>query len=288
MPCRIIRSLDEIGAAYDAILCDLWGCYHNGIEIFPAAAAACRAHRRRGGIVVLLTNAPRPAASVERMLTGRMGAEPDTWDAIVSSGGACQSALAERTYGRAVHYVGPERDYHMLSDIGLDPVDLDAAECILLTGLRDDMTETPADYAPEIARWADRGLPVLCANPDIIVDRGDVRLWCAGAIARDYQAAGGRVIWFGKPHAPVYDRCRRVVQEIAGREVPDARILAIGDGIATDVAGGIAAGLDTLFVTGGLSGDAFGPDVEHPGQAPLDAFLSEAGLAPQYAIGRLR
>ena len=122
----------------------------------------------------------------------------------------------------------------------------------------------------------------------VVVDRGDQRLWCAGAIARDYEEAGGRVIWYGKPHAPVYDRCRTVVAERAGREVPDARILAIGDGIHTDVPGGIATGLDTVFVTGGLSGDAFGPDVEHPEQGPLDAFLAAEGLAPKYAIGRLR
>jgi len=279
MTCRIIDSLSEISDAYDAILCDLWGCYHNGVDLYPAAVAACRAFRERGGLVVLLTNAPRPAASVERMIVGRMGAPRDSWDAIVSSGGACQSALAERTFGERVHYVGPARDLHMLRE---------EADLILLTGLRDDMTETPADYTREIARWVGRGLPMLCANPDIMVDRGDLRLWCAGAIARDFEATGGRVIWYGKPHAPVYRRCRAVLRELAGREVADARILAIGDGIATDVAGGIAAGFDTVFVTGGLSGDAFGADVERPEQALLDAFLADKGLAPGYAIGRLR
>ncbi len=133
-----------------------------------------------------------------------------------------------------------------------------------------------------------RGLPVLCANPDLVVDRGDQRLYCAGSIARRVEEAGGQVVWYGKPHQPVYDRCRQVVEELRGGPVPDARILAIGDGIGTDVPGGIAAGFDTVFVTGGLSSTDFGPDVENPEQAPLEAFLEEQGLAPKYAIGRLR
>ena len=287
MPCRIVRSLAEISDRYDAIFCDLWGCYHNGIEVYPAAVAACAAFRQKGGTVILLTNAPRPAPSVQRMLD-RMGAPRDSYDAIVSSGAACQAALTDERHGSRFLYVGPDRDLHMLTDVGLEPVAEEDADAILLTGLRDDMTETPDDYAEELARWAARGLPVLCANPDIVVDRGEARLWCAGAIARNYEQIGGKVTWFGKPHAPVYDRCREVLAELTGRATPDARILAIGDGIATDVKGGIAAGLDVLFVTGGLAGAEFGADVEMPEQDPLDRFLAEAGLAPRYAIGRLR
>ena len=129
---------------------------------------------------------------------------------------------------------------------------------------------------------------MLCANPDIIVDRGDARLWCAGAIARDYEAAGGKVVWFGKPHLPVYNRCHEVLAKLTDTITPKSRVLAIGDGIQTDVPGGIAAGLDVLFVTGGLSSTEFGSDVEHPEQGPLDAFLSKTGLTPKFAIGRLR
>lgn len=287
MSCQIIETLDQIASDYDAILCDLWGCYHNGIEVYPAAAAACHRFREKGGTVVLLTNAPRPAHSVEALLT-RMSAPRDSWDAIVSSGGACQSAVSGGEYGTRFAYVGPDRDLHMLTDLGKDPVVADQADAILLTGLRDDSVETPEHYAEEIAHWVERGLPILCANPDIIVDRGDARLWCAGAIARKAEEAGAKVVWFGKPHAPVYERCRAVVAELRGAATPDARILAIGDGILTDVPGGLAAGLDTLFVTGGLSSTDFGPDVEQPQQAPLDAFLVQKDLAPRYAIGRLR
>ena len=286
MTCRIIDSLSGISDGYDAIFCDLWGCYHNGVEVYPAAAAACQAFRRKGGTVILLTNAPRPAPSVKRMLD-RMGAPEDSYDRIVSSGAACQAALTGGRFGDRFHYVGPDRDLHMLGDVGLEPAPLEQATAILLTGLRDDSIEAPEDYTGEIADWIARGLPVLCANPDIIVDRGHERLWCAGAIARDFEAAGGEVIYFGKPHLPVYDRCHEVLREL-GRDIRKERVLAIGDGILTDVPGGIAAGLDTLFVTGGLAAQDLGPDPEHPRQDLLDAFLAESGLTPQFAIGRLR
>lgn len=286
MACRIIHSLSEIADAYDAILCDLWGCYHNGVAVYPAAVAACQRFREGGGSVILLTNAPRPAHSVETLIA-RMGAPRDSWDAIVSSGGACQSAVADGSYGEDFAYVGPERDTHMLSDLGKESVDLSRADAVLLTGLRDDRTEVPGDYDAEIAEWVRRDLPVLCANPDIVVDRGEERLYCAGAIARRAEDAGARVVWFGKPHAPVYDRCRQTLRELRGT-VPDDRILAIGDGILTDVPGGLAAGFDTLFVTGGLSSTDFGPDVETPEEKALVSYLGEKGLAPHYAIGRLR
>jgi HAD superfamily hydrolase (TIGR01459 family) len=287
MGCRIIQSLSEIADGYDAILCDLWGCYHDGITPYPAAVDACRAFRRRGGRVVLLTNAPRPSDSVRRFLD-HIGAPPDSYDAIVSSGGACQSALEGGAFGRRIEYVGPERDLHMLTDIGLEPAPAGEAEAVLVTGLRDDRTETPADYADEIAIWAERGLPLLCANPDIVVDRGDERLWCAGAIARDYEAAGGRVVWYGKPHRPVYERCFQVLENLHGTPLDHGRVLAIGDGIATDVEGGIRAGLDVVFVTGGLAAAELGPDPERPDPVRLERTLAEHGLGPRYAIGRLR
>ena len=287
MGCHIIQSLSEISGDYDAVLCDLWGCYHNGITPYSAAVAALRAFRRQGGRVVLLTNAPRPSDSVRRFLD-HIGAPPDSYDAIVSSGGACQAALESGTFGRRIEYVGPERDLHILTDVGLEPAAADEAQAVLVTGLRDDRTETPADYADEIAVWAGRGLPLLCANPDIVVDRGDERLWCAGAVARDHEAAGGRVVWYGKPHRPIYDRCFDLLGELGGRPVDRDRVLAIGDGPATDVEGGVRAGLDVVFVTGGLAAAELGPDPEHPDPVRLERFLSEHGLGPRYAMGRLR
>jgi HAD superfamily hydrolase (TIGR01459 family) len=284
---RIVSSLAEIGGAYEALLCDLWGCYHDGIRPFAAAVAALQAYRRRGGRVILLTNAPRPAGSVKRFLES-MGAPGDSYDGIMSSGSACQRAVASGAHGRRFHYVGPPRDLHMLTDVGLEPAPLERAEAILCTGLRDDRTETPADYYAEMAEWLDRGLTLLCANPDLVVDRGDRRLYCAGSIALAYEHAGGRVIWFGKPHRPIYEQSLALLAEVAGREVPRRAILAVGDGIRTDVRGGLDFGLDVLFVTGGLAAEALGTDPEHPDPARLDAYLAEHGVAPRYAIGRLR
>ena len=284
---RIVRSLAEIGGAYDALLCDIWGCYHDGIRPFPAAVAALQAFRRQGGQVILLTNAPRPAASVKRMLDG-MDAPEDSYDGIMSSGSACQRAVASGEHGRRFHYVGPERDLHMLEDVGLAPAPLDEADAILCVGLRDDRTETPADYYGEMAGWLERGLPMLCANPDLVVDRGDQRLYCAGSIASAYEHAGGRVVWFGKPHAPIYEQSMALLAEAAGREIPREKVLAVGDGIRTDVPGALGFGLDVLFVTGGLAAEELGTDPEHPDPDRLDAYLAEHGLAPPYAIGRLR
>ncbi len=284
MGCRIIERLSEIAGDYEAILCDLWGCYHDGIRPFPAAVEACRDFRRQGRRVILLTNAPRPGASVQRFLDD-MGAPRDSYDAIVSSGGACQSAIAEGQFGQRIHYVGPDRDLHVLEDTGLSPVPVDRADAVLVTGFRNDRTERPEDYAPEIAAWSAHDLQMLCANPDIVVDRGEERLWCAGAIARDYAAAGGTVHYFGKPYRPIYDRCLAVLAEMGAS---GGRILVAGDGIATDVEGGRAMGFDTLFVTGGLAAAELGPDPDNPDANRLENYLAEHRQSPRYAIGRLR
>ena len=157
------------------------------------------------------------------------------------------------------------------------------AEGIVATGPFDELTETPGDYHDRLMAARDRGLPMLCANPDVIVDMGETRIYCAGALAEYYEGLGGRSLYFGKPHPPIYDRARRLLD--LG---PDARILAIGDGVFTDVKGALDQGIDALFVTGGLAADALGPDVENPDLALLLDWLAGHALAPQYSIGRLR
>ena len=284
---RIIERLDEVAGGYRAVLCDLWGCYHDGIAPFPAAVAALRRYRAAGGIVVLLTNAPRPAAHVRRFLDA-MAAPTDTHDAIMSSGEACLGALAEGRHGRRILYVGPDRDRHMLADAGLAPASLDEAQAILCTGLENEAEETPDDYAGRIADWRARGLPMLCANPDIVVDKGEVRLWCAGAIARAYAQAGGEVVYFGKPHRPIYEMSFGLLKRLAGAQVAPEEVLAIGDGISTDIRGARDYGLDALFVSGGLAARELGGDPERPDPARLEAWLAAEGERPDYAIGRLR
>ncbi|MEM1344620.1 MAG: HAD hydrolase-like protein, partial [Pseudomonadota bacterium] len=204
------------------------------------------------------------------------------------SGEACVRALRARVHGERIHYVGPERDLHMLAQAGLAPATLDEAEAVLCTGLFDDSRETPEDYAEAITSWRARSLPMLCANPDVVVDRGTQRLWCAGALAEAYARAGGEVIWFGKPHAPVYEQSLALLRELMGKTPDPARVLAIGDGIATDVSGALAFGLDVLFVGGGLAAAELGGDPEHPDPALLERWLAAQGQAPQFTIGRLR
>ena len=284
---RIIAGLDEIAGGYRALLCDLWGCYHDGLRPYPAAVAALRRFRAAGGLVLLLTNAPRPAARVRSFLDA-MGAPADSYDAIMSSGEACARAIRSGAHGSRFHYVGPERDLHMLTDAGLAPAPLATAEAILCTGLVDDRSETPADYAGAVAAWAARGIPMLCANPDLVVDRGEERLWCAGALARAFSEAGGSVIWFGKPHAASYEQSFARLAELAGRPVAPHEVLAIGDGVATDIEGARAAGVTACFVTGGLAAREVGDDPEHPDPERLAAWLAAHGEAPEFAIGRLR
>jgi HAD superfamily hydrolase (TIGR01459 family) len=279
---RLIDSLAEIADAYDALYCDLWGCYHNGLRPYPAAVAALRAFRARGGKVILLTNAPRPGTAVARHLAS-MNAPEDSWDAIVSSGDAARHEVAIGHFGRRVEHVGPDRDLPFFDGIDVERVAREDAESVVVTGLYDDETETPEDYAEAIAAWRARGFRMLCCNPDVIVDRGEQRLYCAGAIAEAYEAAGGEVVHAGKPHAPIYDLAAEVLEGLGG-----GRALALGDGIATDIAGGSAQGLDTLLVTGGLFAGAFGPDPERPDPALLEDWIARQTVRPTYAIGRLR
>ncbi|MEM7499391.1 MAG: TIGR01459 family HAD-type hydrolase [Pseudomonadota bacterium] len=291
---EIIRTLDDIASGYDALLVDLWGCYHNGLRPYPEALDALRRYRARGGIVVLLTNAPRPATGVLRFLEriGAPAAPGDTHDDVMSSGEACKRAMAGGRYGRRFHYVGPDRDLDMLSDFGGRPVPLDEAETILLVGLRDDQTEDPEDYDAEFEDWAARRLPVLCANPDIIVDRGEERLWCAGALAQRYAARhgddGAEVVWYGKPYPPSYEASFEMVDALAGRAVARERILGIGDGIATDVKGAHAQGCDALFISGGIAAAEVGDHPERPDPARLEAFFAREGERPRFAMPFLR
>ncbi len=293
---RLIASLAEVSGQYDAVFCDLWGCLHNGKVAFPAAVAALQAARAQGVTVVLLTNAPRPKSSVAAQLD-RLGVPRDAWDEIVTSGDAAQFALVTGAVGRRVHHIGAPKDEPFFTDFAADipavaagqppvqRVTLDEAEGIVCTGLRDDLTETPADYRATLMMAKQLGLPMLCANPDIVVDFGDRRLWCAGALARDYEAMGGRALYFGKPHPPIYDLARRRLSALTRAEAP--AILCIGDGVGTDVKGGLAEGLDVMFVTGGIESAAFGPDAQRPDPARLETWLAEKALSPVWAIPHL-
>ncbi len=290
---QIVPSLAEISAPYDALFCDLWGCLHNGVTPFPAAVAALQGFRARGGKVVLLTNAPRPARFVIATLD-RLGVPRDAWDLVVSSGDAAQDAMLAGAVGRKVWHLGPAKDDGFFTEIppewqgraDVERVPFDEAEGIVCTGPFDEMTEVPEDYRARFLLAKTRGLPMLCANPDIVVDMGETRIYCAGALAALYEEMGGTAMYFGKPHPPIYDLARRKLSAIGG--VDDSRILAIGDGINTDVSGAAGEGIDVLFVSGGLAADQFGPDVENPDPELLAAWLAARQRDPLFTIGTLR
>lgn len=287
---RIIRSLDEIATQYDVLFCDLWGCVHNGHEPYPAAIAALQRFRQGGGQVVLMTNAPRPSQFVIEQIE-RMGVPADAWDIVVSSGDAAQDAMLAGAVGRKVWAISPEKDNGFFEDIpaewqdapAIEKVSLEEAEGIVCTGPFDEDTDHPHDYKARLLLAREKGLKLLCANPDIVVDMGERRIYCAGAIAEHYTELGGESLYFGKPHPPIYDLARR---RLNIRD--DARVLAIGDGINTDVLGGEDEGIDSIFVTGGLAFDQFGPDIENPDFSLLDPWLQAEGRNPTYAIGRFR
>jgi HAD superfamily hydrolase (TIGR01459 family) len=294
---EIIRALGDLSGRYDAVFCDLWGCLHDGQTAFPAAVAALQAYRAGGGTVVLLTNSPRPKDSVIKQLDGLL-VPRDAWDIIATSGDAAQMGMISGAVGRRVHHIGAPKDEvffttfaddlqaYAASQPPIERVALKDATGIVCTGLYDDLTETPDDYRAALLLGKTLGLPMLCANPDIVVDMGDKRLYCAGALAQAYEGMGGTALYFGKPHPPIYDLARRRLAEATGQS--DAQILCIGDGITTDVQGGMSEGLDTLFITGGLAADDFGPDVENPDAALLTAWLDARQLSPSFAMGRLR
>jgi HAD superfamily hydrolase (TIGR01459 family) len=294
---QLIDSLADIAGDYDAVLCDLWGCLHDGKVPFPAAVAALQAFRAGRGRVILVTNAPRPRGAIAAMLDA-MGVPRDAWDAIVTSGDAAQAAMLTGAVGFPVHHIGAPKDEPFFTEA--DPaiaalaaglpavvrVPMDQAEGVVCTGLADDLTETPEDYRLPLMQAHARGLPLLCANPDIVVHFGDRTLWCAGALARDYEAMGGRALYFGKPHPPIYELARAELARLGAPE--DPRLLAIGDGLPTDILGGQQEGIDRLLVTAGIHHAELGPTPDTPDPARIAALAEARGIWPTHAIPRLR
>ena len=252
---RFIENLRDLAAGRDVILSDIWGVVHNGLESFPNACAALKAFRTQGGTVVLITNAPRPADSVQRQLR-KLGVPDDTYDALVSSGDLTRNYVAEHP-NKAIFWLGPERDNSIHR--GLDAVfaPLERADYIICTGPFDDESESAEEYRGMMMQARERNLPLICANPDIVVERGDRLVYCAGAIAELYRELGGDVIFYGKPHRPIYERAMALAKERRGKDTPLNHVLAIGDSVRTDLAGAHAFGLDLLFLTRGIHSEEF-------------------------------
>jgi HAD superfamily hydrolase (TIGR01459 family) len=252
---RFVDHLRDLATGRDVVLSDIWGVVHNGLVSFPEACAALKTFRDKGGTVILITNAPRPAEAVQRQLR-KFGVPDDCYDAIASSGDLARCYVAEHP-AKAVYWLGPERDNSIHS--GLDPVfaPIEHADYIICTGPFDDETETAEDYRALMMQARERKLPLICANPDIVVEHGDRLLYCAGAIAELYRELGGEVIFYGKPHRPIYERAMALARERRGQDTPLNRVLAIGDSVRTDLMGAHAFGIDLLFLTRGIHSEEF-------------------------------
>jgi HAD superfamily hydrolase (TIGR01459 family) len=275
--------LAAISGGYDTVLCDIWGVVHDGGKAYPAAITALQAFRAAGGAVVLVSNVPKPRDPIFEQLRQR-GVPRDAFDTIVTSGDAIRKEFKARAPGPMLKIGPPRYDDDLWAGLDLDEADLEGAAFLAVSGLRDPERETPADYAPLLERAKARGLDLVCANPDIVVRVGDRLIWCAGALARDYDALGGRVVMAGKPHAAIYDLAYQEAQAALGRRVGKSQILAIGDGPVTDVLGANREGLDCLFIAGGVNEWARADGFTAAGAARA---LAEHGVHARYAMPAL-
>ena len=281
---KLADGLSQIAAGYDALLCDVWGVIHNGRDSFPAACAALARFRAERGPVVLISNAARPHAPVIDQLDA-LGVPRTAWSEIVTSGDATRLLLAQRAPGPA-WLVGVERDAPLYEGLGLETSDLEHAAFISVTGPYDDEKDEPADYRERFCRGVERGLEMICANPDLVVQRGAKLIYCGGALAQLYESLGGKVTMVGKPYAPIYELALAKAEAALGRPLDSRRVLCIGDGLPTDIRGANARGLDVLFVASGIHGaETIGP--EGLNVAAVQDLLRQDGLSATYAIADL-
>jgi HAD superfamily hydrolase (TIGR01459 family) len=280
-----LDHLAELAGRYDVLFCDIWGVIHNGRESFPDPCAALEKWREGVGPVVLISNSPRPSPEVVLQLDG-LDVPRDAYSVLITSGDVTRHLLAERAPGPA-YKIGPDRDAPLYDGTGVKFARLEEAAFIACTGPADDEIETPEDYRALLTDAAGIGLPMICANPDKVVQRGDRLIYCGGALAELYQALGGAVIMAGKPHAPIYREALAQAAELKGGPIDPSRVLAIGDGIATDIAGANAQGLDVLFIPAGIHG----AETRAPGGgldlAAVERLLAGAGAHAAYAMDAL-
>ncbi len=278
MPSFIAR-FEPLARDYDVLFCDVWGVVHNGMAAFPAACEALMRFRSGGGTAILITNAPRPGASVARILD-RLGVPRETYDAIVSSGDVTRGIVEQRRSQKVFH-LGPERDKPIFAGLDIAFAPLETADYVVCSGLFDDTIETPETYRDMIAAMRARSLFMVCANPDIVVERGDTLVYCAGAIADAYAALGGEVLYCGKPHAPIYETALATAASCRGGQPPPlCRVLAIGDSVRTDLKGAKAFGIASMFVVSGIHAEELGGR-EAPDLGALNAIFDGAGVAPR-------
>ncbi|NTF06549.1 TIGR01459 family HAD-type hydrolase [Agrobacterium rubi] len=277
-----ISTLGEITDRFDVVLSDVWGVLHNGVVAFPHAATALEAARKAGKTVVLITNSPRPAPGVIPQLRA-LGVPNSAYDRIITSGDVTRELIAQGP--KKVFLLGPERDLPLMDGLDVEIAPEAEATAVVCTGFFDDETETPEDYTDMLKGFVARGVPMICANPDLVVERGERIIPCAGAVAAYYEQMGGEVRIAGKPHSPIYEACMTAAKEVRGDFAKD-RVLAIGDGMPTDVKGAINAGLQLLYVSGGIHAAEYTLNGETD-EALLNAYLKSQNAAPGWWMPRL-
>ena len=272
------ERFSTLAGGYDAVLSDVWGVIHNGVAATAAACEALTRFREQGGTVMLITNAPRPGAVVVKFLDN-LKVPHSAYDGIVSSGDVTRSVMAARPE-KSVFHIGPPRDLPIFDGLDLNFVPLQQADYVVCTGLRNDEIETPETYRAELEELRRRRMFMLCGNPDLVVERGDKLVYCAGALADLYGTLGGEVLYAGKPHRPIYDLALDRVAALRGGRPALKRVLAIGDSVRTDLTGATEFGIDCLFVTAGIHAEELG-DRHDPNLAALNRIFAEAGVAPK-------
>jgi len=277
------NGLLEIAPDYKGILSDVWGVVHNGQSVYQSSVDALAAYRAQGGRVVLITNSPRPNQGVRQQLK-KLGVRDDSYDEIATSGDVTR-VLISKAEGPIFH-LGPERDLPLFEGLDVELCDGADAQTIVCTGLIDDNKETPQDYTHILSAYVRRGVPFICANPDLVVERGDRLIWCAGSLARLYEQLGGVTRVAGKPHKPIYDLAFEKLQSVSKEELAKSDALAIGDGMPTDVAGAQSNGYDLLYISAGIHSGEYG-DPDAPDEKALYGFLDKNGATPNFWMPRL-
>ena len=280
----LIPHFSTLAPDYDVLLSDVWGVVHNGVAAFPHACDTLMRARARGATVIFITNAPRQSEVVARQLD-RLHVPREAYDAVVSSGDVTRGVLQQRA-GQSMFHIGPERDRSIYSGLNLHFAPLEQADFVICSGLDDDDVETPDDYRDRLELMLKRKLFMVCGNPDVVVERGDKLVYCAGAIADLYATLGGEVLYAGKPYRPIYDLALAKAEAAAGRKVPLKRVLAIGDSVRTDLKGARTVGVDFLFVTSGIHAEELGGR-ERPDAKALTATFAAAGEMPKAVMRQL-
>jgi HAD superfamily hydrolase (TIGR01459 family) len=280
----VLEQASSLLAEYDVVFCDVWGVLHNGASAHSTAGEALASYRRQGGTVVLVSNAPLPSSSVATLLADRR-VRRDAWDTIVSSGDLTRNRLVEQRL-RHIHHIGPDRDLVLFRDLDVELVTLRDAEAVVCSGVVDDENETGESYRSLLEHVRRLNLPLICANPDLVVEVADVILPCAGSVAVIYESMGGEVYWAGKPYRVAYEAAHASAERLVGHKVERARILAIGDAIRTDIAGARAYGIDSLFITEGIHREELIRN-GHLDRSRLDVFLARIPVRPKAVMARL-